>query len=324
MNKLRISARLHLFVIISCALVAIGLAVGLICHFVAGGYFNYGNDYKSYKTVTVSYVVTEYDREEVHKISSEAFDAAGVNYYGFTANGSRLGEDVVYKFSKSVSDESLQTAAAAITDKFIAGGSLNSRADFHTEQTVLGGGKALIFASIALSAAVVFQFLYFLVRYKLSAALAAFTVDLHNLALFLTLCTLTRVPVGSSVIAFAALTVLVTMVGCAFLFDKIRKKNKEEGFAALPIKEQADICARETLVTSSVLSAAVAVCAVLVFVLLSISALSVVSVLSYAVGAVLMSAVCVYGVSFFTPALYARFREIKVASKQKSARNADK
>ena len=42
---------MHLFIIISTVIVAIGLAVGLVCQFVANGFFNPGANYASYKAV---------------------------------------------------------------------------------------------------------------------------------------------------------------------------------------------------------------------------------------------------------------------------------
>ena len=40
---------MHIMVAVSALIVAIGLAVGLVCQFIAGGFFNYGEEYKSFK-----------------------------------------------------------------------------------------------------------------------------------------------------------------------------------------------------------------------------------------------------------------------------------
>ena len=40
MTNFKLSSRMHLMIIISAVIIAIGLAVGLVCEFVADGYFN--------------------------------------------------------------------------------------------------------------------------------------------------------------------------------------------------------------------------------------------------------------------------------------------
>ena len=48
MTNLKISAKMHILIIVSSVLIALGIAVGLICEFGADGDFTYGDDYKSY------------------------------------------------------------------------------------------------------------------------------------------------------------------------------------------------------------------------------------------------------------------------------------
>lgn len=52
-ENLKLSSKMHLLIIISSVVIAIGLAVGIICQFVANGFFNYNDDYANYKSVTV-------------------------------------------------------------------------------------------------------------------------------------------------------------------------------------------------------------------------------------------------------------------------------
>ena len=54
-------------------------------------------------------------------------------------------------------------------------------------------------------------------------------------------------PVGSSVAVFAVLTVLMTMIGCALFFDKMRKAVKDENFVKLEVNEQVDRTVYESL-----------------------------------------------------------------------------
>ena len=66
MTNLKLCSKMHVMLIVSSVLIAVGIAVGLICQFVAGGYFNYGDDYKSYKSVEVSYAFVDFSDEEGH------------------------------------------------------------------------------------------------------------------------------------------------------------------------------------------------------------------------------------------------------------------
>ncbi len=65
MTKLKLSAKMHIIVIVSAVIIAVGLAVGLICQFCADGYFNYGGDYKDYQTVEINYTSVEYKDKEI-------------------------------------------------------------------------------------------------------------------------------------------------------------------------------------------------------------------------------------------------------------------
>ena len=84
-TNLKLSSKMHIFIIVSCVLIAIGLAVGTICHFVAGGFFNYGGDYESYKSVTVDYQSIDFSGGEkeplelIEEICDKAFADAGVS-----------------------------------------------------------------------------------------------------------------------------------------------------------------------------------------------------------------------------------------------------
>ena len=70
-TNFKLSSKMHILIIVSTVLIAIGLAVGLICEFVADGFFNYGADWASYKSITVSY--NRIDGEEVVRPGSPEF-----------------------------------------------------------------------------------------------------------------------------------------------------------------------------------------------------------------------------------------------------------
>lgn len=315
MTKFKLSSKMHIFIIVSSIVVAIGLAMGLIFQFVSNGYFNYGAEYKSYNSVVVNYAYVDLssfgDEDGVKDICEDEFKKAGVGYYSSTIGETSSGGEITYKFSKGVEVKTLQGAVDAISKK-LDGDNLSglSGAYLHSDETIKGNENTYIYASIAIASAMVFQFLYFVIRYKLTMAFGALLADVHNLAIFISLAVITRVPVGSSIAIFAALTVLMTMIGCAYFFDKMRKNLKEENFVTLDTFEQVDGTAVNSLTAICTTAVAVAAIAVLGLVLLSISAMSVALVVTPVVLALLSAASAVYGTAFFTPAVYARFKRI--------------
>lgn len=325
MTKIKLSSKMHIMIIVSSVLIAVGLAVGLICQFCAGGFFGYGDDYKSYKTVEVNYTAVEYSDGEIKELCDRQFKELKISYYACNfSDETELGSTCEYRFSRSTDTQKLSAAAEKINGALKKDTVYLSNAAYHTVDAKLGGANALIFGSVVLASAVAFQFIYFVIRYRLTAALAALLADAHNLLLFLALLAICRVPVGSSVITFSVLCVIMTMIAGCFLFDRVRKNVKDESFAKLDPFTQVDICADESLKSVSVCSAAFATVSVLMFVLLSISALSVSGVLAPVLCGLFCAAVCVYGTSFFTASVYSRFKLIgdrfKAAHAGKSAK----
>ena len=329
---------MHLFIIITAVIVALGLALGLVFQFLSDGYFNYGAEYKSYSSVVVDYAYVDLsgfgDEDGIKEICDKEFESAGASYYAYTVGETNSGGEFTFKFSGKANTENLKKAAEAINTRLNTARegynpSKLSGAQFHEVKTEKGGEKAFVYGSIAIASAMVFQLLYFLIRYRITMALSALLANVHNVAIYVSLVSLTRVPVGSSVFTFGALTVLATMIGCGFLFDKMRKNFKDESFAKLEVFEQVDICANESLRITVFVSALIAVSAALVFALLSIGAMSITLALTPAALALISAAASVYGTAFFTPAVYSRFKAIgdefkKNRSLAKTANKAEK
>lgn len=329
MNKLKISSRMHVMVIVSAVILALGVAIGLVCEFVFGGYFNYGAEYSSYKSVEVNYALIDSTAfggaEGVKELCDVEFDGKGVAYYTSAHAETNDGWQYVFRFSANADEKALASAVSAIHAR-LSDSSLSgiSGAYLHNAVTQKGNTEAYKFGAIALASAVVFQFIYFAVRYKLTMAFAALLANVHNFALFISLVTLTRVPVGSQVVVFGVLTVLLTMIGCAFLFERVRKSLKDEGFAKLGVNEQVDTCVGESLFGIALSSVGVAAAAAVVFALLSVSALSVTAVITPVALAVLSAASAFYGTAFFTPSVYSRFKKTGDEFKEKHSGKATK
>lgn len=323
---------MHPFIIISSIVIALGLAVGTICHFVANGFFNYSGSYGDYKSITVSYEDIDFSGsgkqpvELIEEICDKAFDsvklANPVPTYGETSTGG----EIVYKFSKSVSADDLNKAVEAINAEIKSsveseGGIQFSYASAHDAEAVLGGKLAVTRAAIAVAVIMVFHFVYFIIRYKFTMGLGAILADVHNLALFIAIAALCRVPVTSSIATYAVITVLITVLGTCFLFDRLRKNIKDEDCKKLNALEITDKSANESFMINVIMPACLAAVSVVLFVLLSISSLSPLVILSPVICSIISFAVCVYGTVFFIPSVYSRFKQISDGRKAASKAN---
>ena len=323
MTNMKISSKMHLFIIISSLIVVIGVAVGLVCQFIAGGYFNYGAEFKSYNTVEVNYAYVDYsDEDKVIEICDGVIGNAGVSYFEYSSGDTDDGGRVIFKFSKSCDENTLRTVASDIQTALRSGsGNTQSNAYFHSLEARLNGGRVLTFASIALASAVVLQLLYFMVRYKLTMAFTALLANVHNLAIYVSLLTITRVPVGISAVALGGLTVLATMIACAFLFDRYRRNLKKEKYERASADELTDICVSESFKSILYPVVGIAAAAIVIFVMLSVSAMSVTAALSPVVAGLVCAVSALYGTGFFIPSVYTRIKSLGDKAKARSKNN---
>ncbi|MCD8372663.1 MAG: hypothetical protein LUD27_05115, partial [Clostridia bacterium] len=235
------------------------------------------------------------------------FAENGVRYYMVTYSDVNDGNEIEYRFVTSADSEAVKAAKETINTQinslYILGG-----AQYTPYEAVLGGGNTLMYVGIALASVVAFQFLYFLIRYKLTMALAAFIADVHNLALFLSLLAITRVQVSSFVFALSVMVVILTMICCAILFDRMRKNFKTDEYKAMPSFEQSDAAANECLPLITTLNIALAAIIAIILVFATIGALSVYSLFMPCVAAILAVLVCEYGTMFFIPSVYSRLK----------------
>lgn len=303
MTKFKVCSKIHLFIIISVLFIAIGMAVGTICHFCANGFFNYGEEFSSYKCVTVTYYTSEYkDADAIRPVCDEAlkgFNAYEVSYY----SDNRMGGEIVYKYSAGTDGEKLQSAVDALNVALDKNGSGLNVASLHEVSVNEGGARALTYAAIALASAAAFQFLYFIFRYKLRAAFSALLACVHNLGVFVAFAAITRIPVGAQFIAIGAAVVLLTMILTCVLFDRTRKNFKNEIYAKTERVEVVDTSACEVRTVSFIAVCALAVAVVVLGVFAAISQMWIGALAPYGL-ALLGLIACFYGALFFTPAVH--------------------
>ena len=332
MTKFKVCSKIHLFIIISCIFIIVGLAVGTICHYISNGFFNYGGEFASYKSVTVTYYNSEYkDADEIKPLCDEQFK--GLNAYEVSISETVLGGEIVYKFSPATDTASLRTAADGLQSKMQAnvGEDLLSSAAVFEAKVSEGGSRAITFASIALASAAAFQFIYFVLRYKLRAAYSALLASVHNLGIFVALMAITRIPLGIEAVAVGGAVVLLTMILTCVLFDRTRKNFNNEKYAKADRLEVVDASATEVRMTTVIAIGALAVAALIFGVFAAISSLYIGALAPY-VTMLLGMIACYYGTVFFTPAVHGGVdaicekvvQSMKESKKRKSSSNKAK
>lgn len=327
MTKLKVSSKFKLFTIISVVILVLGMALGTIGHFVMNGFFNYGDEFTSYKSVVIRYSAAEYTEETVKPVCKDAF--AGLSGYTVSYSDATSGGEIVYKFSANANTNKLQAAADKINKELNKVES--TEGDYVADLNVAyvrvgtikeGGSKALTFASIAVASAAAFMFIYYIFRYKLRSACAALLACVHNLGLFVALIALTRIPVGAEFIAICALIVFLTMLGCGVFFDKTRKNFKSDAYAKSDRVDVIEISAAECHKTNMVAIIAFMAVAVVFGVFAAIAALNISAIFIVPLLIIGMF-VCCYGTVYFTPSVFVKIdalcEKIKLALKEKKA-----
>lgn len=320
MTKFKVCSKIHLFIIISSLLIVIGMAVGTICHFLCGGFFNYGGEFASYKSVKVVYYTSEYSEDAIKPICDNALDS--LNPYEKSYADTNLGGEVVYKFAYGTDSAELQAAVDKLNVELDKNSSGLNVASLHEGTVKEGGAKNIVRASIALASAVAFQFIYYIFRFKLRSAFSALLASIHNLGVFAALCAITRIPLGAEAVAIGAAVVFVTMIVCGLLFDRTKKNFKNDNYAKSDRLEVIDISACEVRnVTFYGLTAFAIGALVLGGVFACISSLYIGAFAPYIVAALGMIACC-YGAVFFTPAVHgaidATCQKVRERSKDKA------
>lgn len=300
----------HLAVIIGIVLIAIGMAVGTICHFVGGGFFSYGGEFASYKSVEVTaYNVGDNSGETLKNLAEDKLGSLGAYNVTFSEAQTNTPNTVVYKFSQSVSDEKLKEAANSLQSALDEAGLFNATVEVHFNQGVVGGLYLLKFAAIAIASAVAFQALYSLVRFKPGMALAALCSQIFVVGLYAALLAITRCPIGLEAIAFGIVAVVLNMICSSLFFDKVKKAYKEESKAKVSKLDLVTEGAQSTIKTNAFVCIA-AVVAVVIFMIFAVVASPAWATLVPYGAAVFAIAACACAFGVFTPAVYSLFSAI--------------
>lgn len=300
----------HIAIIVSVIILAIGMAVGTICHFLSNGFFNYGDEFAQYKSVEITTSVPEdLHGDIVQQIASDAVAPYGAYEISFSQGSSYTPNTVVCKFYMSASDEDIAKAVAAVQACFEENNFNDATVASYVNELPPEGRSQLMFLSIALASAVAFQAIYFAFRFKPGMALSALATQLVAVGLYASLLAITRCPVGLEAMAFALLTAVVTMLCNGIFFDKVKKSFKDEANAKA---DRLDLIADGAKATSKL---NIAICAfiavaVVIFGIFAIIALPTVSTLAPVAACLLSVISCVYAFGVVSPASYALINKI--------------
>ncbi len=302
--KTNITSKFHLIVIITCIAIAIGAAVGTICHFVAGGFFNYGVEYASTKSVSVTYYVTDYSAKEVKEICEEQLSSVGA----YTLTESESNAMMEYTFSASVDAEKLADAVKAINTKLSEGEGINL-ASVHENEALVSNVNVYVWCGVAIASIVVLQALYLLIRYKLFMALTNLITNAVSFILFVALLAATHLPIGSYIAPVVLVGTLITMICSQLYFAKARAMLKAEDADKLVFEQVCEDAAKASFMNIAVFCGVILVCSLIIAGVLAITGAIAYSAIAVAVA---LAAVVSWWISAVaTPAVYSRLKSAK-------------
>lgn len=312
---------IHVYIIISCLILAVGAAIGTVCHFMSDGFFNYGVDYSSGAEVTVNYSVVEYTQSEVQNYCESAFSAQGLSNYTVATY-----EDegyLQYSFSYSTDSGKLDAAVDAINSSLASGVgneySLN-KAAYHYYKSLVNNPSVYIWSAVAAAIAIGVEAVYIAIRYRIDMGVVSILSNVHSLLLFAAILAITRIPFGSYVATIAMLCLLVSMITVLLFFAKVRSNFKDEDMSKLSAEERITGAAANTSKKINLLCGAMLVVSVVYAIAAFIATFSL-SAIAPALAAVCACVVCWYSSALVTPSVYVRVRGNRA---ERSGRKAKK
>ena len=249
MSKVKSVGKWKLFT----AIAALVVIAGIVLLAVLG--FNKDTSFADAKTLTVKMNAYAYsDRlERVEKICEDEFKSAGLSYT-FEEKGETTGDsdEIVYVFKSGTDTAKLNAAAESLQKKFdevtnpayfspenpsdLLGMSIQT--GVNTEKVAANTFDGFWWRAIlAAGVILVIEFIYVAVRYKLNMGAAVALSSLVGLLLTLSITVITRIPVTSSFIYVAAISMLLPAVFACIVFNRMRVNFKTEEYKALSAEE---------------------------------------------------------------------------------------
>ncbi len=300
------SKKIHLYIIITAAILALAAAIGTVCHFLSNGFFQYGFDYGSYKSVSVTFYESkaQNDAKVVRDTCKNTFEKYALT--GYTEKTDISNGFVEYVFADNADSDALQKAVDEINTAIAYGDEINVAYN-NDINGLTTNADIYIWCSIALASAMAFQALYLAIRYKLTMALTNLITNVQSVLLFAAILAITRIPVGSYVAVAGTLCVLFTMLCSQFFFNRMRAYLKMDAGKKLNALEQADEVAKTTLRPIGYVCAALAIIGALFAIVIGFTAWSF-DYAAIALAVIVAAIVACYGSALFAPAVYGQLK----------------
>ncbi len=315
---------IHICIFVSCIILAAGAAVGTVCHFLFGEFFNYGVDYASGAKVTVSYYLIDFSQDEVEDICTSAFESQGLS--GYTLATSEDDGYIEYAFSSNTDSSKLESAVAKINDSLESGSgneySLNI-ASYHYYGSLVNNSSAYIWCAVAAAIAIGVQAVYIAIRYRIDMGAVSIIANIHSLLLLAAVLAITRLPFGTYVVAVMALCLLISMIALQLYFSKVRANFRDEDMSNLSTEEK--IASARASSNKKILW----LCVVMLIVCAVYAIAAFVATFSFTAAVPAVAAICacvvnLYSTAVFTPSVYAKVRGNKADKNAKKAKKAKK
>ena len=219
-------------------------AVVIVAGIVIAAIFGFNTDAALSDSRTLSVRLDSYVTDDrtalIREVCEEEIGGAGLgDKYSMTSEFSGTGCEIVYAFSSSVDESAVAAVKTAVENRLteatgtqgnaLYGAYVYVTSNAETVSAVLPEGY-IWRAVLAGVVAVVLEFIYVAVRYKLNMGIAAAASTLAGTLLTLALVALVRIPVTASVAYVGAFALLFTTILSLFAFGKMRADFKTDEY----------------------------------------------------------------------------------------------
>lgn len=299
-------------------------AVVIVAGIVIAAIFGFNTDAALSDSRTLSVRLDSYVTDDrtalIREVCEEEIGGAGLgDKYSMTSEFSGTGCEIVYAFSSSVDESAVAAVKTAVENRLteatgtqgnaLYGAYVYVTSNAETVSAVLPEGY-IWRAVLAGVVAVVLEFIYVAVRYKLNMGIAAAASTLAGTLLTLALVALVRIPVTASVAYVGAFALLFTTILSLFAFGKMRADFKTDEY-----KEKS---AEDAIVSSLPAKGILLFCLVAAVVLVVVGAIATAAVRWFAIASLIGVAAALYSVLLFLPSLYLPLK--KASDKRAAAR----
>ncbi len=320
---------MHIYIIITCLILVLGAAIGTVCHFITGSFFNYGVENADGAEVTVNYSLIDYTKSDVQSICESAFSSNSLS--GYTVATYDDEGIIVYSFSHGTDSAKLDSAVSAIQSglKTAGGESYNAaitNASYSYYNSDATNSQAYVWAAVAAAIAIAIEAVYIAIRYRIDMGAVSILANLSSVLLLTAVMAITRIPFGIYFVAVSLLCLLVSMISVLLFFAKVRSNYKDEEMSKLPPEQRITGAAAATTKKITWLCGSMLIVSV-VYAIAALIATFSFSAMAPALAAVCACVVCWYSTALTLPSVYVRVRgnkEEKAAKSNKKDKRSKK